>query len=284
MGINMVLTVAVITLAPGAIPEFQLRIAYIRSSADGAAVGIGGFGRSGGCLIGACAGERDNLRPFGFFGGSYLPEKTAKICHPGYRDHIQNIFAKEQEIVGKSDYREEVISGKGHCEQSCEDNDKIDQSKHPCFDRDDKEQKKAGLGIHGGIAEEKAHIQVVHIGGAVKNHGINIHKHHTGEIKQIEFKRAPQAFHSLSQRKVTNQGDELKENVVLKQRQRVGKKPPDLTVKNCLPVEAQQIIQDIVIGEDTHEINNGSTNADVEHQIGNACVTVFIAESLEGSS
>ena len=55
-------------------------------------------------------------------------------------------------------------------------------------------------------------------------------------------------------------------------------------MKNCLPVKAQQIIQDIVIGEDTHEINNGSSNADVEHQIGNAFVTVFIAESLEGSS
>ena len=63
MVINVVLTIAVIALAPGAIPEFQLRIAYIRPSADGAAVSIGGLRRCGSCLIGACAGERDNLGP-----------------------------------------------------------------------------------------------------------------------------------------------------------------------------------------------------------------------------
>ena len=63
MVINVVLTIAVIALTPGAIPEFQLWVAYIRSSANGAAVGIGSFGCSGGCLIGACTGERDNLGP-----------------------------------------------------------------------------------------------------------------------------------------------------------------------------------------------------------------------------
>jgi hypothetical protein len=41
---DMFLAIAIVALATGAIPEFQFRIADIRSAADGAAMGIGGFG------------------------------------------------------------------------------------------------------------------------------------------------------------------------------------------------------------------------------------------------
>ena len=53
--------VAVITLAPGAITEFKIRIFCIGSAADGTAVGIGRFWGSDRSLIGAGAGEMDNL-------------------------------------------------------------------------------------------------------------------------------------------------------------------------------------------------------------------------------
>ena len=42
--INVVLAVTVIALASGAVPEFKLGIADIRTSANGAAVGIRSFG------------------------------------------------------------------------------------------------------------------------------------------------------------------------------------------------------------------------------------------------
>ena len=99
---DVVLTVAVIALAAGTIPELKLRITYIRSSANRTAVGIGGFGSCCGCFIGTGAGERDYLGPSRFFCWGYLSEKAPKICRPGYRDYIQNILAKEQEVVGKS--------------------------------------------------------------------------------------------------------------------------------------------------------------------------------------
>ena len=49
---NMLLTVAVIAVAAGAVPEFQLRIGNIRPSANGAPEGIGGLGCCSGSLIG----------------------------------------------------------------------------------------------------------------------------------------------------------------------------------------------------------------------------------------
>ena len=102
MIVDVVLTVAVIALAAGTIPEFKLRITYIRSPTNRAAVCIGSFGSRCGCFIGAGAGEGDYLGIIGFFCRANFSEKTTQICHPGYRNYIQNIFAKEQEIVGKS--------------------------------------------------------------------------------------------------------------------------------------------------------------------------------------
>ena len=138
--------------------------------------------------------------------------------------------------------------------------------------------------IHGSVAEEQAHIQVIHVGGAVKNHGIDVHHHDTGEIKQIKLEGSPQAFHGLSQGKVTQEGNHLEKNIVLKECQRIGEKTPDLPVKDCGPVEAQQVIQHIVICQDAHNVNNRGSYADVEHQIGYAFAVVFVAESLKGSS
>lgn len=51
--VDMILTVAVVALALGAVAEFQLRICYIGASADRAAVGVGGFRRGGGGFVGA---------------------------------------------------------------------------------------------------------------------------------------------------------------------------------------------------------------------------------------
>ena len=59
--VDMVNAVAVIALTAGAVPELQIRIRYIRPTADGAAVGIGFFGLNGGGFISACIWEGNHL-------------------------------------------------------------------------------------------------------------------------------------------------------------------------------------------------------------------------------
>lgn len=86
---DMVLAVAEIALAPGAVPELQLRIGKICPSADCAAVGVRCFG--GGWR--SCTGivER-NRAGFGFW---LFTEGPGGIDPPGQGNHIENILAKE---------------------------------------------------------------------------------------------------------------------------------------------------------------------------------------------
>ncbi len=50
---DVLLAVAVVAIAAGAVPELQLRIGNVGASADGTPMGVGGFNRSGCCLVGA---------------------------------------------------------------------------------------------------------------------------------------------------------------------------------------------------------------------------------------
>ena len=63
MIVDMILTVAVVALALGAVAEFQLRVGHIGAAADGAFVGVGGFRPGGGGSVRACAGEGNLLSP-----------------------------------------------------------------------------------------------------------------------------------------------------------------------------------------------------------------------------
>ena len=87
---NMILAIAEIALAPGTIPEFQLRIGAIRATADGATMGVGGFG-----LL---------IHRNGTGGGALLLELNFRPSFHGYQ--IQYVFAKEQEVVGNGHQRE----------------------------------------------------------------------------------------------------------------------------------------------------------------------------------
>ena len=112
--VDMILAVAEIALAAGAIPELQLRVGQISPTADGAFMGIGRFGRCNGGLIGSGIGEGDGLR---FLLGAAFFEQPPGVHPPGHGDHIEDIFAKEQEIVGKGNHGEQII-GEGIAQQT----------------------------------------------------------------------------------------------------------------------------------------------------------------------
>ena len=281
---DVILTVAVITAAAGTVTELKVGVADIGSAANSTPMGVRGFGCSGGCLIGT--GIEGNCFMLGV--GCSIPcpfGSAAGIDSPGLGQHIQHIRTKEQEIVGKGNDTEE-IDGEGSGEKVQSNDGQIKQGEDPGFHRDDKEKKKMGIGIHGGISEEHAQIQVGDIGLSTKDQTPYIHHHHAGEIKQIEFQSTPGVFHGPAQRPVAEQGNGNEQQITVAGAVDQGKsdKSPDLAVNNGLPVEAQQGIQTVVAGHLTHQINNSGTCSNVEHQVGNALVTVGVAESLKAAA
>ena len=143
-----------------------------------------------------------------------------------------------------------------------------------------------GIREHGGVAQKQAQVQVGDAGGAAEDQAVNVHQHHTGEIEQVEFQGAPGVFHHPAQRIVAEQGDGNEQQIAVSGAvgQRIGKQPPDLPMEDGLPVEAQQIIQGVVAGKLAHKVDNGAAHADVEHQVGDALVPVFVAEKIKLSA
>lgn len=172
-------TVAVVAVAPGAVAELQFWVGYIRPATNGAAMGIGGVGRCSFGGIGLCLGEGDH---FGFFLAGcrgFLSEQALCVCLPGQRDDIQKILAEEQEIICQGNQRKHVVGEQEIRETKIDhiikDQTQIHHSEDPCFDGDDKEQQKMGIGEHGGIGQEQAQIQIRGIGEATEEHTENIH-------------------------------------------------------------------------------------------------------------
>ncbi len=278
---DMLLAVAVVAIAAGTVPEFQFRIGSIGSAADSAAVGVGGLGRGGRCLIGSGI-EGNHLWPVP---GKILlcPFYTAPgIDPPGLGKHIQHITSKEQEIVGQGNNAEEIM-GEGDGEEIQSHQHQIDQGENPGLHGNDEEQQKMGVGIHGGVAQKQAQIQIGHIGLSAKDQAPDVHHQKAGQVKQVEFKDTPAVFHSPSQRIVAEQGNSNEQQIGVSGTvdQRIGNQPPDLPLQDALPMETQQGIKGIVSGHLSHQIDNGSTGGDVKHQVGDAFIPVGVAEPFK---
>ena len=183
---DVLLTVAVVAVAPGAVPELQIRVGEIGFAAYRAAVGVWGFGFCSGCLIRACI-EGDYLRLLfctsGLFASAQHP---AEIGPPGNGHYIQHIGPEKQEIVGKGDDAEQII-GKGKRKQIQNNDDQIEQRKDPGLDGNKEKQQKMGVRIQCGIAEKQAQVQIGHIGLSAKNQTVDVHEDHTGQVEQIKF-------------------------------------------------------------------------------------------------
>ena len=91
---DVILAVAVIAIAPGAVTELQLRIGDVVSSAYGAAVGVGCFGCSLGGFIGAGI-KPDHLGTLRS-GSGLFPEQPGCVDAPGPGNHVEDILSKEK--------------------------------------------------------------------------------------------------------------------------------------------------------------------------------------------
>ena len=159
MIVDVILTVAVVSIAAGAVAELQLRISYIGSAADSAAMGVDLLGSRPFCPIGWGEGDRPCTNRFGL-------AASVDLCPPRKRQQIGDVFAEEEQIVGKTHQREQTVGeedlGEAKIEQFDGVEQQIQQTQDPCFDRNDKENHKLCIGIERGIGDQERHIQIVY--------------------------------------------------------------------------------------------------------------------------
>ena len=153
--VDVILAVAVVAIAAGAVTEVQLRVTHICPPADGAFVGVGGFYRGVACLVRAGRGEGDYLGRTLFLTLFALKEPGG-VGLPGDGDEIYRIFSEEQEIVGKGNQREEVDGekGNGDAKDLNKGHHQIKEGKDPSLYRDNKEQQKLGVEVKGGVGNK----------------------------------------------------------------------------------------------------------------------------------
>ena len=254
MVVDMILAVAVVTAAAGAVTKFQIRIAHIGAAADDTSVGIGCLGFCGGCFVRACVGEGDDLGLFLTGAVGLFPEEAAGIGTPGTGEHVQHIWAEEQEVVCKRNHGEAVV-GEGIGQQAVQYQRQIYQRKDPCLHRNDEEQKELRVREHGGIAEEQTQVQISYISLTAKDHAPDIHQHNAGEVEQIETQSTPDILHGTAEGIITEKTHSHQKHIAVIESQRIADQSPDLTMKDRGTVKNQQGIEQGIPGDLCHQVH-----------------------------
>ena len=276
----MLLAVAAVAAAAGAVTELHIRMGDIGLAANGTAVVIGHSNlHLHGLPAAGVKGDRSAV-----CGGCLGFLLSAQFDPPAHGEQIYNILTEEQEVVGKGDEGEQIIGDiayGGEIGDIVKCQNQVDQSKDPCFHRDDEEQEESGIRIQRGIADEHTQIQVIHIGRTAEEHTEGIHQYHAGKIEQIKAESSPGDLHSPSQRIVAEQADGGEQNVAGIVGKHIGKQTPNLTLQNCLAVKAENRIQDAALVEHTHDVYKGTAKRNKQHQIWDTLGTVLVAEPFE---
>lgn len=274
--IDMVTTVAVITIALGTIAELHIRVGYVGSSTDRTPVGVAG---GGGLFLGHLHVELDYFRLFGLFA-----QKFAYLILPVQRDYIQYILSKEQEVISQGNQREEICRSKGWGKYTDKDGDKIDQRKDPCFDGDDEKQQEPSLGIQGGVAQKQAHIQVIYRSITAEYQAVNVHEQNPGKVKNVEFHCAPYPLHGTAQRVVAQQRNYHGKKIAAEQSEGIRDQTPYLSMQDLFSVEAKPVVQRVVSSHHTDQIDDCVAQCEIKHQVGDALIPVDIAKPFKFSA
>lgn len=113
-----------------------------------------------------------------------------------------------------------------------------------------------------------------------EDHGKDVHQNHAGKIEHIEFQSAHTQFYMPAQHIEKVEEDQFQKTVA-RLGEYIGDQPPDLTLKNFAFVKAQQFIKNAAAVDHGHENDDGITQGNVQHQVGNALITVAQAKPIK---
>ena len=118
---------------------------------------------------------------------------------------------------------------------------------------------------------------------AAKDHGENVHQQYSCKVEQIEAQGAPGVFHGFTQGIIANQADGHEEYITVAEDTGAdaGDQSPDLALQNGCPIEAQNVEEGIGAVNATHDVYHRIGDGDIQHQIGDALVTVTETEPLK---
>ena len=178
---DVILTVAMVTVAPGAIAEFQFGIRFVGTAANRALVA-----EISRLRLGRTEGDAAGLGS-GLLCGVF----TATLDSPGVGKQIGDIPPHKQQIVGNSHQGEQIVGeavdGEGQREDPHKGQHQIHQREDPGLHRDDEEQQEMGIREHSGIAQEQAEVQIAYICPSAEKEAVDVHHDHTGEVEEIKL-------------------------------------------------------------------------------------------------
>ena len=201
--IDVILAIAVVAAALGAVAEFQFRIGHVCPSADRAFVPVLGsvyHPRTGmGCagaafLIGLC--------PI-CIGAAAIAGPATKLILPAVGQNMDAIASKEQEIVQHGEQREEIQLNHFYQKQQ-----QIGPGQILHLQRNNVHQQHLTIRVQGSQGQEKTQVEIEGGGGGVQNQRGNVHNQYARQIKQVEFQCAPGSFHHPSNAVIGKQKQE----------------------------------------------------------------------------
>ena len=192
------------------------------------------------------------------------------------------IGAKEQEVVGKGDDGEQ-IAGEGQKQEVHQHQNQVKETKEPCFHGNDKEKQETGIRVHGGKGQEEAGVQIGNTGLGSEDHAVDIHQDHAGKIEKIKPEGTPAVLDGPAEGVVDEQGDTNQQEISVSNAvgQRISEQPPYLTAQNEAAIKGKNVVKTIIVVDLGQKVNNGGSDADIEHQIGNAFVPIGVAPAFK---
>ena len=244
-------------------------------------MGVGSFRLCGCGFVGACGIKSDRLGG-GLFGR--FSEQPGGVDAPGYGDNIDDILAKKQKVISNGNQRKQTVGEQtqgSHGNYTVKGQRQIYKGEYPCLYRNDIQQQEPGVRIHCGISQKQAHVQISDICTAAKDHAENVHQQNAGKIKKVKPQRSPRIFHGSAKRIVAKQNNGGDQNVSCIVGEYVGEQSPYLSLQNKSAVEIQGVVQRVALVEQAQNINNGASQGHIEHQVGNAFISVFITKTFK---
>ena len=239
--VDVVLAIAVIPPALGAVPEFQPPVAHVRPATDCAFVGVWGLGLGYSGLVGPGGGKGMGLALGADFWRA-SSEKPPGVGPPAHGNDIQHVFSEEQEVIGQGHHREQ-IGREGIDEQAVDDQHQVQQGEDPGPHGDNEHQQELCVRVQGGVGQEQTHVQIVHVRLPAEKQTVNVHHYDARQIENVEFAYVLDVFHGPADGIIAQQADGGEQKATGVKGQGIGQQSPDLPVENAVPVKAQQVVR-----------------------------------------